>query len=177
MSSSRVGVLPDTALAAGCGLAVDNGIAVDATLATSDPAIFAGGDCCAVEHPHYGHRRVRLESWRSAQEHGSLAARNMLGQVEVLAAVPWFWSDQYELTLQIAGLAEGATRQVRREMDDGAFVLFHLAADGELLAASGIGTGNTVARDIRLAEKLIARGRHVEPDALVNASISLKKFL
>jgi 3-phenylpropionate/trans-cinnamate dioxygenase ferredoxin reductase subunit len=172
-----IGVLPDTALAAGCGLAVDNGIAVDATLATSDPEIFAGGDCCAMEHPRYGHRRVRLESWRSAQEHGSLAARNMLGHAESLTAVPWFWSDQYELTLQIAGLAEGATTHVRRELSEGAFVLFHLAADGALLAASGIGTGNTVARDIRLAEKLIARGRHVEPDALVNASINLKTLL
>jgi 3-phenylpropionate/trans-cinnamate dioxygenase ferredoxin reductase subunit len=172
-----VGVVPDTALAAGCGLAVDNGIAVDATLGTSDPAVFAGGDCCAVEHPRYGHRRMRLESWRSAQEHGSLAARNMLGNAEALTAVPWFWSDQYDLTLQIAGLAEGATAHVRRQLNQGAFVLFHLAADSQLLAASGIGTGNSVARDIRIAEKLIACGRHVEPDALVNAKINLKKFL
>ena len=101
--------MPDTGLAAACGLAIENGIAVDATLASSDPNIFAAGDCCAVEHPHYGHRRVRLESWRSAQEHGTLAARNMLGHAERLSAVPWFWSDQYDLTLQIAGLADGAT--------------------------------------------------------------------
>ena len=100
---------------------------------------------------------MRLESWRSAQEQGTLAARNMLGAAEPVSAVPWFWSDQYDLTLQIAGLAEGATTDVRRELKDGAFVLFHLAPDGRLLAASGIGPGNAVAKDIRLAEMLIAR--------------------
>ena len=100
---------------------------------------------------------MRLESWRNAQDHGTLAARNMLGAAEPVSAVPWFWSDQYDLTLQIAGLAEGATTHVRRDLKDGAFVLFHLAPDGRLLAASGIGVGNAVAKDIRLAEMLIAR--------------------
>lgn len=172
-----IGAAPDTALAAACGLAIDNGVAVDATLASSDPDIFAAGDCCAFEHPHYGHRRVRLESWRSAQEHGSLAARNMLGQAEPLSTVPWFWSDQYELTLQIAGLADGAATHARRQLPDGAFVLFHLGPDGRLLAASGIGAGNAVAKDIRLGEMLIARGRHPDPASLGDPAINLKTLL
>jgi 3-phenylpropionate/trans-cinnamate dioxygenase ferredoxin reductase subunit len=172
-----IGAVPDTGLASACGLAIENGIAVDATLASSDPNIFAAGDCCSVEHPHYGHRRVRLESWRSAQEHGALAARNMLGHAERLSAVPWFWSDQYDLTLQIAGLADGATDHIRRELKDGAFVLFHLAPDGRLLAASGIGQGNTVAKDIRLAEMMISRGAHPEPAALADPTVNLKKLL
>ena len=112
---------------------------------------------------------MRLESWRSAQEHGTLAARNMLGPPSRSRAVPWFWSDQYDLTLQIAGLAEGAATHVRRELKDGAFVLFHLAPDGRLLAASGIGPGNAVAKDIRLAEMLIARRAHPDPAALADA--------
>ena len=120
---------------------------------------------------------MRLESWRSAQEHGSLAARNMLGHTDALTTVPWFWSDQYDLTLQIAGLADGATTHVRRELSDGAFVLFHLAPDGRLLAASGIGTGNAIAKDIRLAEMLIARGRHPDPASLADPAINLKKLL
>jgi 3-phenylpropionate/trans-cinnamate dioxygenase ferredoxin reductase subunit len=169
--------VPDTELAAACGLTLENGIAVDATLASSDPAVFAAGDCCAFQHPSYGHRRVRLESWRSAQEHGSLAARNMLGHAEAMTAVPWFWSDQYDLTLQIAGLAEGATTHVRRELKDGAFVLFHLAPDGRLLAASGIGTGNVVAKDVRLAEMLIARHAAPDPAALADPAVNLKKLL
>jgi 3-phenylpropionate/trans-cinnamate dioxygenase ferredoxin reductase subunit len=172
-----IGAVPDIELAAACGLALENGIAVDATLASSDPDVFAAGDCCAFQHPHYSYRRVRLESWRSAQEHGSLAARNMLGHGEAVTAVPWFWSDQYDLTLQIAGLAEGAATHVRRELKDGAFVLFHLAPDGRLLAASGIGTGNAVAKDVRLAEMLIAR--HAAPDsaALADPAVNLKKLL
>ena len=100
---------------------------------------------------------MRLESWRNAQDQGTLAAKNMLGAEEPVSAVPWFWSDQHDLTLQIAGLAEGAERHVRRDLGNGAFILFHLAPDGRLLAASGIGPGNAVARDIRLAEMLIAK--------------------
>jgi 3-phenylpropionate/trans-cinnamate dioxygenase ferredoxin reductase subunit len=168
-----IGAVPDTGLAAGCGLALDNGVAVDERLATGDPAVFAAGDCCSFVHPAYG-RRVRLESWRSAQEQGALAARNMLGAGAPVSAVPWFWSDQYDLTLQIAGLADGAAATVRRPLADG-FVLFHLAADGRLLAASGIGRGNAVAKDIRLAEMMIARGVRPDPAALPEAN--LKKLL
>lgn len=172
-----IGALPNTELAAGAGLAVDNGIAVDVTLATADPDIFAAGDCCSFPQPLYDGRRVRLESWRSAQEQGTLAARNMLGAAEPVTAVPWFWSDQYELSLQVAGLADGAGSHVRRDLKDGAFVLFHLGPDGCLLAASGIGTGNAVAKDIRLAEMLISRRAHPDPAALADPTVDLKRLL
>ena len=172
-----VGAVPNTELGAAAGLAVENGLAVDATLATADPRVFAAGDCCAFPQPLYDGRRVRLESWRSAQELGTLAARNMLGHAEPVSAVPWFWSDQYDLSLQIAGLAESATTEVRRELRDGAFVLFHLAPDGRLLAASGIGRGNAVAKDIRLAEMLIARRAHPGPAALADPATNLKRLL
>jgi 3-phenylpropionate/trans-cinnamate dioxygenase ferredoxin reductase subunit len=172
-----IGAVPNTELADEAGLALDNGIAVDAKLVTSDPAIFAAGDCCSFPQPIYDHRRVRLESWRSAQELGTLAARNMLGAAEPISAVPWFWSDQYDLSMQIAGLAEGASTHVRRDLRDGAFVLFHLAPDGRLLAASGIGPGNAVAKDIRLAEMMIARRLHPNPSALAAPETNLKKLL
>jgi 3-phenylpropionate/trans-cinnamate dioxygenase ferredoxin reductase subunit len=172
-----IGAVPNAELAANAGLAVENGIAVDATLATSDRDIFAAGDCCSFPLPLYGGRRVRLESWRSAQEQGSLAARNMLGAAEPVAAVPWFWSDQYDLTLQIAGLATGAATEIRRDLNGGGFVLFHLDDVGRLLAASGIGAGNSVAKDMRLAEMLIARRATPEPAALGDAGVNLKKLL
>ncbi len=159
------------------GLAVENGIAVDRFLRTSDPDIFAAGDCCSFPLEIYGGRRVRLESWRNAQDQGTLAAKNMLGAEEPVSAVPWFWSDQHDLTLQIAGLADGADRHVRRDLGDGAFILFHLAPDGRLLAASGIGTGNAVARDIRLAEMLIAKGARPDPAALASPDVKLKSLL
>jgi 3-phenylpropionate/trans-cinnamate dioxygenase ferredoxin reductase subunit len=72
----------------------------------------------------------------------------MLGAGEAHAAVPWFWSDQYGLSLQIAGLPDEGEHTVRRDLGDGAFILFHLKHDGRLVAASGIGPGNAVARDI-----------------------------
>lgn len=172
-----IGAVPVTALAETAGLALNNGIAVDAQLRTSDPHVFAAGDCCSFPLAIYGGRRVRLEAWRSAQEHGALAARNMLGAKEAHATVPWFWSDQYGLTLQIAGLPDEGELSVRRDLDDGAFILFHLKNDGRLVAASGIGPGNAVARDIRLAEMLIGKSARPDPVALASPATKLKSLL
>ncbi|MGX5850608.1 NAD(P)/FAD-dependent oxidoreductase [Mesorhizobium sp. PL10] len=172
-----IGAVPVTGLAAEAGLSIDNGIAVDAELRTGDPDVFAAGDCCSFPLAVYGGRRVRLEAWRNAQEQGALAARNMLGAGEFHAAVPWFWSDQYGLTLQIAGLSDEGSSVVRRDLDDGAFILFHLAGDGRLVAASGIGQGNVVARDIRLSEMLIAKRASPPPAQLRLADFKLKALL
>ena len=172
-----IGAVPVTGLAVEAGLAIDNGIAVDATLRTGDPDIFAAGDCCSFPLAVYAGRRVRLEAWRNAQEQGALAARNMLGAGEAHAAVPWFWSDQYGLSLQIAGLSDEGKSTVRRDLSDGAFILFHLAEDGRLVAASGIGPGNAVARDIRLAEMLIAKRAKPAPEALGSQDVKLKSLL
>lgn len=172
-----IGAVPEIALAADAGLECDNGIAVNDRLRTADPNIFAAGDCCSFPLAIYGGRRARLESWRNAQEQGTLAARNMLGGDEPLTAVPWFWSDQYGLTLQIAGLADAGTAIIRRDLDDRAVILFHLAADGRLVAASGIGPGNAVARDIRIAEMLIARAARPSPVDLAAPHFKLKKLL
>ncbi len=172
-----IGAVPVTTLAAEAGLVIDNGIAVDDRLQTEDPDILAAGDCCSFPLAVYGGRRVRLEAWRNAQEQGALAAKNMLGANEAHAAVPWFWSDQYGLTLQIAGLSDEGKSVVRRDLDDSAFILFHLADDGRLVAASGIGPGNAVARDIRLAEMLIARHARPQAGRLADAGVKLKSLL
>ncbi len=172
-----IGAVPVIGLAQKAGLAIENGIAVDDKLRTSDANIYAAGDCCSFPLGIYGGRRVRLESWRSAQEQGMLAARNMLGAGEATSAVPWFWSSQYDLTLQIAGLPDEGVRAVRRDLSDNAFILFHLDAAGRLVAASGIGPGNAVARDIRLAEMLIGRRAAPDPTALAQPHVKLKSLL
>ena len=172
-----IGAQPVTGLAADAGLTIDNGIAVDRLLRTSDAHIYAAGDCCSFPLEIYGGRRVRLESWRNAQDQGTHAARNMLGGAEAFGVVPWFWSDQYDLGLQIAGLADGASEVVRRDVGEGGFILFHLAEDGRLLAASGIGPGNAVARDIRLAEMMIAKRIKPDPAELASPDFKLKKLL
>lgn len=172
-----IGAVPNSELAEQAGLAVQNGICVDEHLCTEDPAIFAAGDCCSFPLAIYGGRRVRLEAWRNAQEQGTLAAKNMLGRSELHVAVPWFWSDQYDMTLQIAGLCDEGSTTVRRDVGDGAFLLFHLATDGRLAAAGGIGPGNAVARDIRLAEMLIARRAAPAPEKLADPDSKLKALL
>ncbi|AJC82046.1 FAD dependent pyridine nucleotide-disulfide oxidoreductase protein (plasmid) [Rhizobium etli bv. phaseoli str. IE4803] len=172
-----IGARPNVEISERAGLTIENGIAVDSYLRTSAPDVFAAGDCCSFPLPIYGGRRVRLESWRNAQEQGTLAAANMLGLDEAVSSVPWFWSDQYDMTLQIAGLAEGAATHQRRDLGAGAFILFHLDADGRLIAASGIGPGNAVARDIRLAEMLIAARAHPDPAALRANDVKLKSLL
>ena len=171
-----IGAVPVTDLAHKSGLAIENGIAVDAQLRTSDPDIYAAGDCCSFPLAVYGGRRVRLECWRNAQDQGGLAARNMLGAGETASAVPWFWSDQYDVTLQIAGLPGEGTQTVRRDLAEDAFILFHLADDGRLVAASGIARGNAVAKDIRLAEMLIAKGARPDPTALAQPQVKLKSL-
>ena len=172
-----IGARPNIELAEAAGLEIDNGIAVDDRLRTSALDIFAAGDCCSFPLDIYGGRRVRLESWRNAQEQGTLAAANMLGADMPISAVPWFWSDQYDMTLQIAGLADGAVTHLRRDLGEGAFILFHLNAEGRLLAASGIGPGNAVARDIRLAEMLISARAYPDPAALTASNVKLKTLL
>jgi len=172
-----IGARPNVELAEAAGLVIDNGIVVDDRLRTSAPDIFAAGDCCSFPLAIYGGRRVRLESWRNAQEQGTLAAANMLGADTPVSAVPWFWSDQYDMVLQIAGLADGAVTHLRRDLGERAFILFHLDAGGRLIAASGIGPGNAVARDIRLAEMLIAARAHPDPAALTASNVKLKTLL
>jgi 3-phenylpropionate/trans-cinnamate dioxygenase ferredoxin reductase subunit len=172
-----VGAIPETALAESADLVIDNGVAVDAALATGDPDIFAAGDCCSFPHPLYGGRRIRLEAWRNAQEQGAAAARNMLGAATPYASIPWFWSDQYDETLQIAGLADEGRDLVERNVGDGATLYFHLAGDGRLVAASGVGANERIARDIRLAEMLIGAGARPDPAALASPDVKLKALL
>jgi 3-phenylpropionate/trans-cinnamate dioxygenase ferredoxin reductase subunit len=172
-----IGAIPNVELAAAAGLAVDNGIVVDEALITSDPDIFAAGDCCSFPLAVFDGLRMRLESWRCAQDQGTHVAGGLLGDVSPFVSVPWFWSDQYDLTLQIAGLPSLGSTTVRRDLGPDAFLLFHLDAAGRLVAASGIGIGNAVGKDIRLAEMLIAARAHPGVSDLASASIRLKSLL
>jgi 3-phenylpropionate/trans-cinnamate dioxygenase ferredoxin reductase subunit len=172
-----IGAAPDTRLAEASGLVIDNGIAVDATLKTSDPDIFAAGDCCSFPHALFGGSRIRLEAWRNAQSQGMHAAENMLGADKAFQAVPWFWSDQYDLSLQIAGLPDQGSDMVERKPGPDSLLLFHLRQDGRLVGASGIGPGNAIARDIKLSEMLIAKGACPDIAALADASVTLKSLL
>lgn len=112
-----VGAIPNVELAAAAGIALDNGIATDAATRTNLPDIYAAGDCASFQSARYG-RRLRLESVQNAIDSAKAAASALLGGTPVYDPVPWFWSDQFDLKLQIAGLSTGATR-VEREVSEG----------------------------------------------------------
>jgi 3-phenylpropionate/trans-cinnamate dioxygenase ferredoxin reductase component len=172
-----IGAVPNTGLAEAAGLAIENGIRVDDQFRTSDPDIFAAGDCANFPHPVYGGRRLRLESWRAAVEHAAHVARAMMGETVRYDAAPWFWSDQYDLVLQVAGLIDEGETTIRRPIGGETFLLGHFAADGRIVAASGIGPGDSVARDLRLAEMMIQRSMTPDPAIFADPAASLKTLL
>jgi 3-phenylpropionate/trans-cinnamate dioxygenase ferredoxin reductase component len=167
-----IGLVPDTALAAEAGLACDDGIAVDEYCRTSDPDIYAIGDCCSHPSPRYG-RRIRLESVDNAFEQARTAAANICGKPIVHDKVPWFWSDQYELKLQIVGLSQHYDNVVLRgDPDSRAFSCCYLR-DGELIALDAV----NLARDFMAARKLIAERARPNMIRLADPAVALRDTL
>lgn len=166
-----IGVVPVTDIAEAAGLPCDDGILVDEYCQTDDPDILAIGDC--TNHPNslLG-RRVRLESVHNAQEQAKTAAATLLGKPKAYAQVPWFWSDQYDLKLQIAGLADpGCARVLRGDPAGRSLAVFHLD-DGRLQAVEAVNS----AREFMLGKKLIAAKACLDPGELADASVSFKEI-
>ncbi|MEM9731946.1 MAG: FAD-dependent oxidoreductase [Pseudomonadota bacterium] len=165
-----IGVLPGSDLAEAAGLDVENGIAVDEQCRTSDPHIFAAGDCASF--PHNG-MRLRLESVPHAIGQGEAAAANMLGTPTHYQAHPWFWSDQYDVKLQIAGLNTGyesiVTRPGRRE---GAQSIWYYKGDA-LLAVDAMND----APSFMMARKVLEAGRSIPPHVAADPSANLKEWV
>lgn len=167
-----VGIAPDTALAAAAGLGIENGVKVDEFGATSDPDIYAAGDVTNHWNPLLG-RYVRLESWQNAQNQAIAAAKAMIGQPAPYAEVPWFWSDQYDLNLQLVGAPLAWDQVVRRDGGDpNRFTLFYLAG-GKLVAANAVNN----ARDIRPARQLIAKGTPLTPGELADPGVRMQDLV
>ena len=167
-----IGLLANTELAAEAGLQVDNGILVDEHAQTSDPHIYAAGDC--TNHPNalIG-RRLRLESVPNALEQSRVAAANMAGKAKTYASVPWFWSDQYELKLKMVGLAEGFERLVLRgDPATDSFSAFYLKGD-KVLAADTVNRP----QDFIAAKRLVAEGIAVTAEQLADDGRPLKELL
>jgi 3-phenylpropionate/trans-cinnamate dioxygenase ferredoxin reductase subunit len=160
-----IGAVPITELASESGLAVDDGVLVDSTLRTEDPAIHAAGDACRYLDPALK-QFVRQENWKNAEEQGRVAARNMLGAQESYTATPWFWSDQFELTLQVAGVPSLGTWTVERRLGSDSFVVFHMLEDGRIAGVSSLGVGNAAARDVRLGQLFMQQQLRPDPVAL-----------
>ncbi|WP_323716721.1 NAD(P)/FAD-dependent oxidoreductase [Paracoccus aminovorans] len=158
-----IGVSPETALAEAAGLDIDNGIAVDARGRTSDPAIWAAGDCASFPAPR---GRLRLESVGNAIDMAEAVAANMLGLGADYIPKPWFWSDQFDAKLQIAGLNLGYDRVVTRP---GSVWYYR---DGRLIAVDALND----ARAYMIGKRLIEAGKSPEPET-VAAATDLKALL
>lgn len=166
-----VGILPNVELAAAAGLAVDNGIVVDERCRTADAAVYAIGDCSS--HPSRIYQRMlRLESVQNALEQAKTAAINIAGGDASHDQVPWFWSDQYDLKLQIVGLSEGFDQAViRGDPGERSFSCAYLR-DGRLIAIDAV----NAPKDFMQAKALIARGATPDPVQLADPTVELKSL-
>jgi len=169
MVLSGIGILPNEELARDAGIACSNGILVDRDARTSDPHVFAAGDCAARPLIHYG-RSGRLESVHNAIEQGKLAAAAILGQPRPAEDCPWFWSDQYDLKLQIAGLSQGYdTHVIRGDPASRKFAVFYLR-NGTLIAVDSVNSPP----EFLASKKLIMSGAKLAPASLSDTSTPMK---
>ena len=167
-----IGILPNVELARLAGLEVEDGIIVDEYGRTGDPLIHAAGDVSRHFNPLLG-ARLRLESWQNAQNQAIAVASNVLGAARPYAQLPWFWSDQFDLNLQMVGLPEPDDAVICRGRVDAGPVLFLHLRRGRLTAAIGL----NCARELRIAREIIALGGAAEPGALGDESMSLAQIL
>jgi 3-phenylpropionate/trans-cinnamate dioxygenase ferredoxin reductase subunit len=164
-----IGIVPNVELASGCGLDTDDGIVVDDHCRTSDPLVYAIGDCTRHPNALLG-RTLRLESVHNALEQAKTAAANICGDDLSYAQVPWFWSDQYDLKLQIAGLAQGYDETViRGDPEAHAFACLYLR-EGRFIAIDAINRP----KDFIQAKPLIAAHAEIPPAMLADVQTDLK---
>jgi 3-phenylpropionate/trans-cinnamate dioxygenase ferredoxin reductase component len=164
-----VGIVPATAVAEAAGVVLDNGIAVDAQGRTSDPHIWAAGDCASFP---WGGRRLRLESVQNAIDQAELVAANIMGAGQDYDPMPWFWSDQYDCKLQIAGLNSGYDRIVTRG-PEGEAVSFWYYAGERLLAVDAMNDP----RAYMVGKRLIETGKSPDAVAVADMATNLKALL
>ena len=164
-----IGILPATQLAEAAGLVIENGIRTNSHGRTSDPHIWAAGDCASF--PWRG-GRLRLESVQNAIDQADLVADNILGADKDYVPMPWFWSDQYDCKLQIAGLNTGYDRIVTRG-PDGAAVSFWYFKGDRLLAVDAMNDS----RAYMVGKRLLETGRDVDAGAISNPATNLKSLL
>jgi 3-phenylpropionate/trans-cinnamate dioxygenase ferredoxin reductase component len=164
------GAVPNVELAREAGLSVDDGIVVDAECRTDDPAIYAIGDCTSQHHDLVG-RRLRLESVHNALEQARIAAAAICGRKPPAIQVPWFWTDQYDVKMQMAGLSGGHDQAVvRGNPDTGrSFAVFYLR-EGTLIAVDAVNR----APEFMMSRQLIAERARIDPARLGDESVAMK---
>lgn len=165
-----IGILPNVELAEAAGIDCDNGIITNERCETSLPDIYAAGDCCNHPNPVVG-RRLRLESVPNAMEQARVSAANICGKDKVYDAVPWFWSDQYELKLQMVGFStEGDTQVLRGDQASNQFAVFYLK-DGKIVAVDAVNSP----KEFMVCKQML--GKPADAAVLANPDTDLKTLL
>ncbi|MEX3984885.1 NAD(P)/FAD-dependent oxidoreductase [Paraburkholderia sp. EG287A] len=175
-----IGIEPADALAREAGIEVERGIVVDEALATSARGVYAAGDV-ALFPSRFGSHRIRQETWHNAETQARVAAHNMLGAHDAYRELPWFWSDQYDHQLQVAGEPALGVSSIVRSIGSDAEIHFELDNDARLVGASGFGPTSALAKEMKLARMLVERGVSIAPEALpsalANPEVKLKSLL
>jgi 3-phenylpropionate/trans-cinnamate dioxygenase ferredoxin reductase component len=173
MVVAGVGMQRNLALAERAGLALEGGIVVDEFGRTSAADVYAAGDVTAFHHPLF-ERRLRLESWRHAQNQGIAVGKAMCGDATPYDDIPWFWTDQYGVNLQVAGLpAEAERTVVRANAPPAVFTAVHLARNGSVV---GVTAANNP-REIRAGQALIKAQRPVDERMLADPNVPLQRLI
>jgi 3-phenylpropionate/trans-cinnamate dioxygenase ferredoxin reductase subunit len=164
-----VGISANDELAREAGIACDNGIVVDEHCMTSVRSIFAAGDVASHPNPILG-ERIRIEHWQNAQNHGAAAARAILGDTAPFAEVPWFWSDQFDVNIQMAGHPMRWDRIVWRGNPDERNFAAYYRDGARIMAVVGFNRG----KDVRASRALIQAGADVPDDVLADEATDLR---
>ena len=170
-----VGSSPNTEIFRNTSLKIDNGILTDEFSATSIEDVYAAGDVSNFYHPFY-QDYMRLESYKHAQNHGINAGKNLIGLKTSYSEIPWMWSDQFNLNLQLTGICNDYEASVQRgsTLEEG--IIYFFIKNRKIMGACGLGVGGKIGRDIRLAGKLSEKKIKVTKELLSDKNIKLNKI-
>ncbi len=171
-----IGLMPNVDLAERASLEIGNGIVCNALCQTSNPKVYAIGDCsCAYNNRLQTHQR--LESWQNAEQQAEVAASHICGEEKPLKSVPWFWSDQYEYNLQIAGEFNSADDLIVRQQASKNEILAFSVRGESIKGAVSIAVGMKLAKELRMAQMIMENDKSVSREDLQNSDVSLKEIL
>ena len=171
-----IGSIPNVNIFQNTKLQIENGIITDEFCKTSIPNIYAAGDVANFFHPYYG-MHIRLESFKHAQNHGINAGKNMVGNKSSYTEIPWMWSDQFDLNLQMTGLCNDFDNTAQRGKNLSEGIIYFFLKSRKIIGACGVGIGGKIGRDIRLAGKLSEKKIKVTKEVLADKKQKLNKII
>ena len=171
-----IGSIPNVSIFSENTINIDNGIKTDQFSQTSIPNVFAAGDVANFYHPFY-QMHMRLESYKHAQNHGINAGKNILGIKTSYKEIPWMWSDQFNLNIQLTGICNEYDKFVKRGSNVNEGIIYFFISNQRIKGACGVGIGGKIGRDIRLAGKLSEKNIKITDKILSDKSLKLNKLL